>query len=111
MTDSFTVWTDALLAAETGWRDHAQELEAGTGDLVHAESLGSSLGPGVAGDVASFLDAWITEMDRYHDDAVGFAETLGEVRTTYVAGDDEVAAEVAALLPWDQYDLRPEGGV
>lgn len=102
---SFTVWTQALDDAATGWDDQGEALSQARSSLNRVDT--ALLGPRVAGPAETFLEAWRTEIQQRIAQAEGHADALRAAATSYQRADDTAVAELQKLLPWDDRGLEP----
>ena len=107
LMNGLEVWHDALDRASVEWTNASDDAGATRGKVAVANANGRSLGPRVDAAFSTFCDMWIGEPSRLATIASDHSAALTLAKSTYIAGDEEVEAAMAGLLPWEERSLSP----
>lgn len=100
--ETFAVMLSVLRRTRNTWDDQSEQLRGGHKRLTDAQNAVDALGDQVAPAARTYLTTWLNQVQNHADTAQGHADGLAEFTTSIVQLDDDAAAELRAVLPWDQ---------
>ena len=108
MSDTFAIMMSIVRKAADTWDDQAEQLRGGHKRLTDAKNAADDLGVRAGPVATAYLATWLEQLSNLAGAAQSRSDGLDSFTVSVATFDQEAAAELRALLPWDHQDaVRP----
>jgi hypothetical protein len=108
MSDTFAIMLSVVRKTADTWDDQAEQLRGGHKRLTDAKDAVDDLGDRVAPVAGTYLATWLEQLTTLAEAAQSRADGLDTFTSSVQYFDETAAAELRAMLPWDNQDaVRP----
>jgi hypothetical protein len=108
MSDTFAIMLSVVRRTADTWDDQAEQLRGGHKRLTDAKDAVDDLGDRAGPVAGTYLATWLEQLTTLAEAAQSRADGLDTFTSSVQYFDETAAAELRAMLPWDNQDaVRP----